>query len=236
MEIELLREWNNDVLNNEDAIVIGTLNVEIVASMVTNIEVRELFKKLDIKTVDGKWLQIFLRIFCKIKSKKISGSDLYAIILDHLNLHSKKILIVGGEEQSNARALEILSDKYKKLEFFGHVPEFDDSLGKIESDLKPLIETNDIDFCLMCLGCPKQERIAYGLKKVTNSNLKTLCAGGTVDFISGKRKRASKFFQNYGLEWLYRIKQEPVLRSKRYIKAFFLLIINFRETVKMFVK
>ena len=63
MEIELLREWKNDVLDNEDAIVIGTLNVEIVASMVTNIEVRELFKKLDIKTVDGKWLQIFLRIF-----------------------------------------------------------------------------------------------------------------------------------------------------------------------------
>ena len=43
--------------------------------------------------------------------------------------------------------------------------------------------------------------------------------GGSFDFLTGKKKRAPKFLQKIGLEWLWRFLQEPKYRAKRIWKA-----------------
>ena len=55
--------------------------------------------------------------------------------------------------------------------------------------------------------------------------------GGSFDIYANITKRAPLFFQNYGMEWIYRIYQEPARMWKRYLitntKYFFMLIIEF---------
>ena len=45
----------------------------------------------------------------------------------------------------------------------------------------------------------------------------SICAGATVDFIAGNLKRAPKWMSNHGLEWLYRVTQDPQRLLKRYL-------------------
>jgi N-acetylglucosaminyldiphosphoundecaprenol N-acetyl-beta-D-mannosaminyltransferase len=45
-----------------------------------------------------------------------------------------------------------------------------------------------------------------------------VCAGGTIDFLAKLKKRAPKFIQNLGLEWSFRLIQDPVRLFDRYLK------------------
>ena len=237
MEIEFLKIWDNSVLDRDDSLVIAPINTEIVSSMVTNPETKEVFKRTDVRTVDGRWLQIFLQIFCNINVDKISGSDVYSVILNSLNdKKNKNVLLAGGEEESNDMAIEKLKTKYENLKFFGIAPPFGESLENIVTQLNHSIKKYNIDFCIICFGFPKQEKIALKLRSQIESGLIFLCAGGTVDFISGKIKRAPKFVSKIGLEWLYRIREAPVSRSKRQLRALILFSLNIRNVKRMFLE
>ena len=45
----------------------------------------------------------------------------------------------------------------------------------------------------------------------------TICAGATVDFLAGNVKRAPRWMSDHGLEWFYRLLQEPKRMFKRYL-------------------
>ena len=74
----------------------------------------------------------------------------------------------------------------------------------------------DIIFC--SLGAPIQEKILYSLRNNKNVKL-AMGVGGSFDFLTGKIKRAPKWLQVIGLEWLYRLIQEPSYRWRRIFRA-----------------
>ncbi len=80
-----------------------------------------------------------------------------------------------------------------------------------------MISTAHPDLLIACFGCPKQEKWIYeNYKKIMM--LKFLFVqGATVDFIAGNLKRAPKWMSNHGLEWLYRVTQDPQRLLKRYL-------------------
>ena len=74
------------------------------------------------------------------------------------------------------------------------------------SSLKP--PASSIDLLFVAYGAPKQEKwIAKNLPKIPVKV--AMGVGGAFDFIAGKRKRAPKLLRRLGLEWLWRLIQEP---------------------------
>ena len=69
---------------------------------------------------------------------------------------------------------------------------------------------------LVALGCPAQERLIAEWSQVLPSAL-WLGIGGTFDFLAGKRKRAPRLMQATGLEWVFRMIQEPRRLGPRYL-------------------
>ena len=77
----------------------------------------------------------------------------------------------------------------------------------------------------MSLGFPKQEEFINTLNKmgILNSNLVGI--GGVFDWVAGTKTKAPEMLANIGLEWIFRLVQEPRRLFKRYFVDNFLFII-----------
>jgi exopolysaccharide biosynthesis WecB/TagA/CpsF family protein len=73
------------------------------------------------------------------------------------------------------------------------------------------------DVLLLCLGSPKQERFAAGLAKAGRDRGIALCVGASVDFLTGRQRRAPRWMQAWRLEWLHRLLGNPRRLWRRYL-------------------
>ncbi len=83
--------------------------------------------------------------------------------------------------------------------------------------MKILLKINEsgANIVLVGRGCPRQERwVADHLGKI---NAAMMAVGAAFDFHAGTVKQAPKWMQNYGLEWFFRLTQEPKRLWKRYL-------------------
>ena len=72
------------------------------------------------------------------------------------------------------------------------------------------------DVIWVCLGCPKQELWAARNRHYLNAKV-ILTVGQAVDILAGAKRRAPFWTHTLGLEWLYRLIQEPKRLWKRYL-------------------
>jgi N-acetylglucosaminyldiphosphoundecaprenol N-acetyl-beta-D-mannosaminyltransferase len=72
-------------------------------------------------------------------------------------------------------------------------------------------------FTFICVGAPQQEMIAYAIAQRGDARGVGLCVGAALDFLTGSAKRAPKWMQNMGLEWLHRLAE----RAGPFVEALF---------------
>lgn len=77
---------------------------------------------------------------------------------------------------------------------------------------------------ILAMGMPKQERVAALLAENLDYPCLIICGGAILDFIGGKVRRAPLIFRRFGMEWLYRLMQEPRRLFQRYMVGNFVFI------------
>ena len=109
-----------------------------------------------------------------------------------------------------AKAANNLMNKYKGLNIVGtYSPPF--GFEKDKAELKKIesqIQDVHPDILIVGLGCPKQEKYMYHHCKELGVPI-SFGLGASIDFEAGNIKRAPKWMSEHGLEWLYRITQDP---------------------------
>ena len=127
------------------------------------------------------------------------------------------IFILGAAEGVAEKAAENLCKKYQGLKIVGtYSPPF--GFEKNENELKvieSLIRNARPDVLAVSLGSPKGEKFIYKHLKEYGVSL-GISIGATIDFEAGNVKRAPKWMADSGLEWLFRITQDPNRLVKRY--------------------
>jgi N-acetylglucosaminyldiphosphoundecaprenol N-acetyl-beta-D-mannosaminyltransferase len=78
------------------------------------------------------------------------------------------------------------------------------------------INAANVDILFVGIGCPKQEK--WMAKNVNNLSCVQIGVGAAFDFIAGEKKHAPKWLQKIGLEWLFRLLNEPRRLALRYLK------------------
>jgi N-acetylglucosaminyldiphosphoundecaprenol N-acetyl-beta-D-mannosaminyltransferase len=99
------------------------------------------------------------------------------------------------------------------------------------------INSKEIDILYLAMGTPQKEYMLYDLRDTLKCRF-AIGVGGAFNIIAGKQKRAPQWIQDIGMEWFYRLCQEPRRLWKRYlgtIAIFFLLFIKevFKGTLKI---
>lgn len=194
------------------------INVDVVIKIEEDRYLNEIADNADIVLVDGKPL-IWIANYYKMPVKeKVSGSDLVPLLCARAVEKQYSIYIIGGKEGIAQKAKERLEKMYPGISIVGtYSPPF--GFEKDEAELNKInqqITKVKPDIVIACFGCPKQEKWVY--ENYTKYDAKvSVCAGATVDFLAGNISRAPKWMSDNGLEWFYRLIQEPKRMFKRYL-------------------
>lgn len=145
-----------------------------------------------------------------VRSKKldvitdvITGTDLVPEICKQSTINNQqfKIFLLGGYDDTPKLAAERLKKQFNNLTIYHSIFEAPDIINKINS-AKPNI-------LFVALNHPRAQKwINKNLEKMPSVKL-AIGVGGAFDYISGKIKRAPKFWRSCGLEWLYRLFTQP---------------------------
>ena len=136
--------------------------------------------------------------------ERVCGSDIFPLLLKYLDERGGSVFLYGARPGVAEEAADKLRDAYPGLVIVGTQHGYDNDDTKL---LQQLEEVKP-DLLMVCLGAPRQElwmHVHAGMKSVGLM----IGLGGCLDLMAGRVKRAPVSWQKIGLEWLYRLIQEP---------------------------
>jgi N-acetylglucosaminyldiphosphoundecaprenol N-acetyl-beta-D-mannosaminyltransferase len=142
------------------------------------------------------------------------GSDLTVRLLKQASARGLKITIIGSSEADCAK----LGEKFPTLRIERHTPPvgFIESEDQIQRCIDFVVKTR-APLVFLALGTPRQEILASRIADHPAARGVGLCIGASIDFLTGKQRRAPRWMQYAGLEWLFRLMSHPKKMAPRYL-------------------
>ena len=208
---------------------IVTVNPEFLVEAQRNPAFKKVLQEADLALADGVGLQLGALLQGKKFTGRIPGSELVNYLMPKAQREGWRVFLLGALPRVAQTAARQLKKKYPQLKvwFSGADPDEESSQKSIEyiNKIKPHL-------LLVAYGAPTQDLWIAKNKGKIQAKV-AIGVGGTLDFLAGKRKRAPKIFSKVGLEWLFRLMQEPK-RLKRQLSLpyyVFLLLTRHKKDV-----
>lgn len=208
----------DSLIKEDNCSYVVTPNVDHIVQLEKDEELKRVYENASLILTDGKPL-IWISNWYKTPIKeKISGSDLFPRVCDLAAKKGYTMYFLGAAEGVADKAAKNLMDKYKGLNIVGtYSPPFGFEKDKVElKKIERQIQEVHPDILIVGLGCPKQEKYMYHHCKELDVPI-SFGLGASIDFEAGNIKRAPRWMSEHGLEWLYRITQDPKRLAKRYL-------------------
>ncbi|MCX8095091.1 MAG: WecB/TagA/CpsF family glycosyltransferase [Caldisericia bacterium] len=206
--------------------LVFTINSENATKVLENKNFFEVIKNADLIIPDGIGIILASKILKNPLKERIPGIDISFKLMEIANKKGYKIVLIGGKEGISEKAKENLKRFFNNLNivktYNGYFNEYEEE--KILSEIKDI----NPDILLVGMGSEKQELWIWKHKDVFKNVGVCIGVGGTLDIWAGEKKRAPKFIQKMGLEWLYRVLIEP--------KRIFRIFKIFRFIYKLFIE
>jgi N-acetylglucosaminyldiphosphoundecaprenol N-acetyl-beta-D-mannosaminyltransferase len=218
-------------LKSKNKYFIVTPNPEFIVLAQKDFQFRQILNYADIAVPDGAGIMLAAKIFGTPLKQRVTGNNLVWKIADLAEQYGWSIYLLGGRKETAAKTAKILKKIFPNLNIAGAESggEINDPKN-INPDLITKINQAKPDILFVALGHGKQERfIFYNLDKLKSVKL-AMGVGGVFDYISGNVSRAPKWMQKIGLEWLYRLIQQPQRAPRIYnaIIVFPYLVIKYK--------
>lgn len=223
------------IKENRNAYVV-TPNVDHLIQLERGGELVEAYKHADLILTDGKPLIWISKWYGTPIKEKISGSDLFPRLCAMAKEKDYRMFFLGAADGVAAKAAQNLTIRFPGLQVVGT---YSPPKGFENSDtemaiIQEKIKTTQPHILIVALGCPKQELFILHHKDELNVPI-SLGLGASIDFEAGNIKRAPKWMADHGLEWIYRITQDPKRLTKRYLvddMKIFRLALKYRKGKK----
>jgi N-acetylglucosaminyldiphosphoundecaprenol N-acetyl-beta-D-mannosaminyltransferase len=151
-----------------------------------------------------------------IEQDKVSGPDLMPSLLAEAEKQQLRVFFYGATQTVLNQLIEYCQQKYPDLKIAGAISPPFRVLNKAEeiADINA-INRSKANLVFVALGCPKQEIWMSRMKGEIQAVM--LGVGGAFPMLVGVEKRAPKWMQENGLEWFFRLAQDPKRLFKRYL-------------------
>jgi N-acetylglucosaminyldiphosphoundecaprenol N-acetyl-beta-D-mannosaminyltransferase len=190
----------------------------------------------DIVTPDGLPLAKGLRILYGIKQDRVAGMDILPDLLKEAERKQLSVYFYGGTQKMMDTTKEFCKKNFPNLKIAGaYSPPFRELTETETVDIVEQINAVAPHFVFVALGCPKQEKWMNAMRGEISACM--LGIGGALPVMVGMQKRAPRWMQKHGVEWLFRLLQEPRRLFKRYfvtnITFLYLMLTTYlKETFK----
>jgi len=163
---------------------------------------------------DGIGIHLASRLLRVGLKENTNGTDFFPRLCREAAKHRLRIYLLGGAEGVAEAAANSMRKIVPNVEIVGT------HHGYLNEDLetKVIAEINSLktDILMVGMGVPFQEKWIARTRARINAGV-AMGVGGLFDFYSGKNARAPIWMREVGLEWIYRISQEPSRMWKRYV-------------------
>ena len=170
---------------------------------------------------------------CKwIKAKsqpkeRIAGWDLFSFEMEKLEKKGGTVMFMGSSQKVLDLIVKRAAEVYPHLKVVTYSPPYKSEFS--DEDNKAIIDAiNAANPDLLWIGmtAPKQEKWTYSHWKELDIHCHVGTIGAVFDFFAGTVERAPMWWQEHGLEWLYRLLKEPKRMWRRYIIGNMLFLWN----------
>lgn len=230
-ELELVGSKEELAAIPEGKVLINTINAHSYNVAQKDQEFAEALRGGDYLIPDGSSIVKACR-WLKGKSQpkeRIAGWDLFAFEMQRMNANDnvnvnenenakKRVMFMGSSEKVLRLIRERVAVDYPNLEVVTYSPPYKKEFS--EEDNQTIIKAiNEAKPDLLWIGmtAPKQEKWTYRHWQELHINCHVGTIGAVFDFFAGTAQRAPLWWQEHGLEWLYRLIKEPRRMWRRYV-------------------
>lgn len=188
---------------------------------------RGYLEKMDLIVPDGQPIKWALNSFHKAGLQhRVAGPVLTKHVLAKGSRQQLRVFLYGSTAATLERMQQTIRREYPGIVICGvHADRFRDATPEEDAaDIKKINESG-ANLVLVGRGCPRQEKwVANHIGKI---NAPMMAVGAAFDFLAGNINHAPTWMQNSGLEWLYRLVQDPKKLWKRYLttNSYFIYLI-----------
>lgn len=200
--------------------MLATANVDFLAQAQLDAPLREILLNTDLVVCDGTPLVWLSKWLGDPLPERVAGSDMVPLLLTLSAAKGYRVYFLGGREDVMRKGLAIIRERWPALTIAGaYSPPFAPLEKMDHADLVRRLKAAAPDILFVAFGCPKQEKwIAMNMREANVPV--SVGIGASIDFIAGVVKRAPVWMRKSGLEWIYRIIQEPKRLAGRYCGIF----------------
>jgi N-acetylglucosaminyldiphosphoundecaprenol N-acetyl-beta-D-mannosaminyltransferase len=179
-----------------------------------NPALRAVMERADLLLTDGMPVVWLARLKGIALPERVAGIDLMERMVAAAADRDYRIFFLGSRAEVVSRTVAYFKGKYPRLKVAGYRDGYFNS--REEEKINAEINDSKADLVLVGMGTPQKELWAdrnFGKLEAT------ICqgVGGGFDVVAGVTKRAPRWMQSAGLEWFYRLVQEPRRMWKRYV-------------------
>ena len=213
-------------ISTRKTLVVGVLNVAKLVQVQEDRPLRDAVAHCDLVIADGMPLVWASRLLGQPLPERVPGIDLFLALIREADREGWSIYLLGATQEVLDKVVERIRREYPSARIAGA------RNGYFSEEEAPAIaegiRASGADLLFIGISTPKKE---FFLDRWARTLGVPVChgVGGSFDVFAGLVERAPERWQRLGLEWLYRVRQEPRRLWKRYLTTntrFVLLLIR----------
>lgn len=205
-----------DAIRERRPLQVGVLNAAKIVNADKDPALREALLTCDVVFPDGQAVVWASRLLGEPLPERVTGIDLFVDLLDLADRKGYSVYLLGATREVLDGVLRVVAERYPNARVAGsHDGYFSDAeAAAVAAD----IGATSPDMLFVAMTSPKKEMFIARHQAAMNVTV-THGVGGSFDILAGKTKRAPMLWRRLGMEWAYRVVQEPRRMFMRYFRT-----------------
>jgi N-acetylglucosaminyldiphosphoundecaprenol N-acetyl-beta-D-mannosaminyltransferase len=193
---------------------IGVLNAAKVVNAGRDEGLHAAMLSCDVILADGQSVVWASRLLRRPLPERVAGIDLFLRLLELADAQQLSVYLLGATAEVVARVAEVMATTYPGARLVGYRDGYFTDEAAVAAD----IAAARPDMLFLGMTSPKKEKFLERYQPLMKVPV-THGVGGSFDILAGVTKRAPERWQRAGMEWAYRLVQEPRRMWKRYLRT-----------------
>jgi N-acetylglucosaminyldiphosphoundecaprenol N-acetyl-beta-D-mannosaminyltransferase len=207
-----------DIPNGSGPRLVVTTNLDHVVNLTRRADYRAAYGSAWISTADGWPVYLYARLRGVKLPARVTGADLVQSLFGCWDPARHRVFMIGSNQEACERLTrQLTSQGFNPSSVAWIVPplgfEYDDIYS---TNMAQQVAQHGTTHLLMGIGSPKSEVWVHQNRRILGG-LYAFGLGAGLDFLAGTQRRAPPFMRRIGMEWFWRLAQEPRRLAPRYL-------------------
>ena len=203
-----------DAIAARRPVQIGVLNAAKVVNAAKDTGLHDAMLSCDVILADGQSVVWAAKMLGKPLPERVAGIDLFIRLLELADAKHLSVYLLGATPEVVTQVAALMGTRYPGATLAGYRDGYFDDAAAVAQE----IAAAHPDMLFLGMTSPKKEKFLERYQPVMKVPV-THGVGGSFDILAGVTKRAPESWQRLGMEWAYRLVQEPGRMWKRYLRT-----------------